>query len=289
MPILHLPTHDITYDIRGEGLPVLLLGGSGEPMIAWEFCGLVDALAESGHQVIWYAARGVAPSGCPPLPWTTGSMAEDALALLDLLGLDSVLGVGYSLGGFTLEEVVHRAPNRISGAVLLASAGAHASKAGVIREAFITAENACAERWGEVPREFSRLTTLMTCLGGAELTDPALVSQWWELLAHQHDQWAQPHGEVGQAQVARSWVASGSSTGRAWPDVPTTLIHFEHDPLFPPDEATRLASALGDAGVRVIPEAGHGGLITRPEPTIAAILDTLATLTAARGLNEPHH
>lgn len=282
MPILHLPTHDITYDLRGEGSPVLLLGGSGEPMIAWEFCGLVDALVESGHQVIWYAARGVAPSGCPPLPWTVGSMAEDALALLDGLGIGAALGVGYSLGGFTLEELIHRAPHRISGAVLLASAGARESKAGVIREAFISAENACAERWGEVPREFSRLTTLMTCLGGVELTDPELVSQWWDMLAHQHDQWAQPHGEVGQAQVALSWVTSGSSTGRAWPAVPTTLIHFEHDPLFPPSEAPLVASVLGNAEVQVVPGAGHGGLLTRPGPTIAVILDALGTLIDAR-------
>lgn len=275
MPTLQLSTHTLAYETRGEGPPILLLGGSGEPMLAWELCGLIDALVDAGHLVIWYAARGVAPSGCPPLPWSITAMADDVSALLDHLGIDTCTGIGYSLGGFTLEELARRNPDRVAGAILMASAGTQ----GTIREAFIDAENAFAERLGEVPREFSRLMTLMTALGGPELTDRKLVAEWWDLLAHQQDQWAGPHGEVGQAQAAKSWTDQGSTTGLPWPpEVPSALVCFEYDPLFPPSEADSVASHLGDALVEIVPGTGHAGLLSQPAATIDALLRILRKL-----------
>jgi pimeloyl-ACP methyl ester carboxylesterase len=276
VPSVELTTHSLAYDTRGEGPPVLLLGGSGEPMLAWEFSGLVDALVEAGHQVVWYAARGVAPSGCPPLPWSVTSMAEDAAALLDHLGIDTCIGIGYSLGGFTLEELTRREPDRIAGAVLMASAGG----TGTVFEALIGAESALLEKHAEVPVEFSRLTTLLTSLGGPELTDPARVAEWWEMLALQHEQWAPPHGEVGQSQVAKSWTDQGGTTGLGWPDVPTAVLYFEHDPLFPPHGADQVASHLGNAAVEVVAGTGHGGLFNQPAATIEALLRLLRTLQA---------
>lgn len=272
MQTLTLPTHEIAYQVRGTGHPVLLLGGSGEPMLAWEMCGLVDELVGVGSQVIWFAARGVVPSGCPGLPWTVEDLADDAEALLDHLGLGTCTGIGYSLGGFTLEVLARRVQRRVDRAVLVASAGC----TGTIREAFIDAENALARELGSIPPAFSRLMTLMTALGGPELTDRQTVADWWELLAHQRDQWAPPHGEAGQAQVAASWVERGSSTGTPWPnDVPAAIVCFEHDPLFPPDEAAEVAPHLGNATVELVAGTGHAGLMSRPAATIDAILRVL--------------
>jgi pimeloyl-ACP methyl ester carboxylesterase len=277
MPSLELPTHALAYETRGDGDPILLLGGSGEPMLAWELCGLVDALVEVGHHVVWYAARGVAPSGCPPLPWSVTSMAEDAGALLDHLGIEACTGIGYSLGGFTLEELTRREPDRISRAVLVASAGSK----GTVREAWNDADQAFVERLGEIPAQFSRLMTLMTSLGGPELVDPELTADWWEMLADQQDLWAPPHGEVGQAQVAKSWTDRGSTIGFAWPDVPAAVVYFEHDSLFPPSEAEHVASHLGNALVEIVPGTGHAGLFNQPAATIDVLLRILRTLAPA--------
>lgn len=272
MAVLELSTHRLAYETRGVGQPVLLLGGSGEPMVAWEMSGLIDVLVGAGHRVIWYAARGVVPSGCPPLPWSVAEMAEDAAALLTHLGVESCIAIGYSLGGFTVEELARRDPNCIDLAILMGSAGT----SGTIREAFIDAENAFAAELGRVPRKFSRLMTLMTALGGPALTDERLVDQWWELLAHQESQWAPPHGEVGQAQVARSWVELGSTVGRPWPaSVAVALVHFEYDVLFPPSQAYAMTEHLRDPRVEVVPGAAHAGLLTHPEATSRAILRLL--------------
>src|SRR5690349_13118267 len=157
MPSLDLPTHTLAYETRGDGPAVLLLGGSGEPMLAWDFSGLVDALVAAGYRVVWYAARGVLPSGCPPLPWSVTSMAEDASALLDHLGIEHCSAIGYSLGGFTLEELARREPDRIGAAVLMASAGG----TGAVFRTLIDAERSLLERHGELPVEFTTPTTLL--------------------------------------------------------------------------------------------------------------------------------
>jgi pimeloyl-ACP methyl ester carboxylesterase len=274
MPSLELSTHTLVYDTRGEGPPILLLGGSGEPMLAWELCGLVDALVEVGHRVVWYAARGVAPSGCPPLPWSVTSMADDALALLDHLAIDACTGIGYSLGGFTLEELARHEPDRMAGAILVASAGSK----GTVREAWNDADRALVETLGEIPIQFSRLMTLMTSLGGPELIDSKLVAEWWDLLADQQGQWAPPHGEVGQAQVAKSWTDRGSTTGLAWPEVPAAVVYFEYDALFPPHEAEHVARHLGNALVEIVPGTGHAGLFNQSAATIDALLRVLRTM-----------
>ncbi len=276
VPTLELSTHSLVYETRGEGSPVLLLGGSGEPMVAWELCGLVDALVDVGHRVIWYAARGVAPSGCPPLPWSVTEMADDALALLDHLHVDTCTGIGYSLGGFTLQELTRREPERVAGAVLVASAGSR----GTVREAWNDADEAFVERLGEIPVQFSRLMTLMTSLGGPELVDAGLVAEWWDLLADQQAQWAAPHGEVGQAQVAKSWTDRGSTTSRPWPEVPAAIVCFEYDALFPPKEAEQVASHLGNALVEVVPGTGHAGLFNQSAATIEALLRILRAMLA---------
>ncbi|WP_257787305.1 alpha/beta fold hydrolase [Dietzia timorensis] len=271
---MSLPTHDVHYEDRGTGTPVLLLGGSGEPMIAWEFCGLVEALLSKGHRVVWFAARGVRPSGCPPLPWSLDAMADDAISLLDHLQIEQVTGIGYSLGGFTLERMALRRPERIAAAVLMASAG---GADGIVRNGFIDAENAFAKQAGQVPVHFSRLMTLMTALGGDELTNPETIKQWWELLAHQGDQWAQPHGEIGQAQVALDWKNSGGTTGSPFPDsVRISLLYFGQDSLFPAHEASAVARHLGSrTEIVTVENAGHAGLLTRPEETTDALLGLL--------------
>ena len=94
MPTLDLDSHQIEYQRQGQGTPVLLLGGSGEPMIAWEISGLVQHLVSAGHEVIWYSARGVRPSSRPSLPWTLDDLADDAIAFMDHLTKECFAAVG---------------------------------------------------------------------------------------------------------------------------------------------------------------------------------------------------
>ena len=60
---------DVTldYEVKGEGEPVLLIAGCGQPAVAWHLS-LVPALVAAGYQVATFDNRGVAPSSSPDLP-----------------------------------------------------------------------------------------------------------------------------------------------------------------------------------------------------------------------------
>ena len=57
----------LAYDVVGEGDPVLLVAGCGQPATAFTI-GLAPALADAGYRVITYDNRGVPPSSLPPPP-----------------------------------------------------------------------------------------------------------------------------------------------------------------------------------------------------------------------------
>src|SRR5919204_157242 len=95
MPELVLDDVTIAYDVFGQGDPILLLCGCGQPAFAWQF-GLVPPLTAAGYQVVTFDNRGVAPSSSPPAPYAVDDMVADTLGLLDHLGLRSVRVAGYS-------------------------------------------------------------------------------------------------------------------------------------------------------------------------------------------------
>ncbi|MFC4604221.1 alpha/beta fold hydrolase [Rhodococcus kronopolitis] len=100
---------------RGEGPPVILVGGTGMPPIAWEVSGLTAALAGNGFDVIGYASRGVVPSDAPSPQCTVADLAEDLMSLIDTLAFDQPPAlVGYSLGSFTIEHLLSTCPNKFS-------------------------------------------------------------------------------------------------------------------------------------------------------------------------------
>ncbi len=193
--------HFHTGSISDESLPVLLLGGYGEPPFAWELSGIVDALAADGTGVIWYAARGVAPSAVPPLPWTMADLVDDVVALLDDLDVERATLVGYSLGGFTAELVARTHPDRVAGVVLMGAAGVPSTTARALSAAEV--ELAAA---GGIPTSFAKLATLLTSLASTELCDEALVADWWAMLDALPQVWSSPDGEHGQAQACFEWI-----------------------------------------------------------------------------------
>jgi pimeloyl-ACP methyl ester carboxylesterase len=102
-------------DRRGDGPPVILVGGTGMPPIAWEVSGLSSALADSGFEVIAYSAPGVAPSDAPSPDCTIADLGEDLTSLIETLSRDRPPAlVGYSPGSFTIEHPLSTCPSKFS-------------------------------------------------------------------------------------------------------------------------------------------------------------------------------
>lgn len=123
--------------------PVFVDGAGGIPIAAWELGGVgpplllahatgfhalcLQALASGlagGFRVVAFDLRGHGRSGTPPLEaeadgqvpsMTWGLMAEDALAVIDALGLEGAAGFGHSCGGAVLLLAEQRRPGTLTG------------------------------------------------------------------------------------------------------------------------------------------------------------------------------
>ncbi len=111
MPIARINGHDMYYEVLGTGDPVLCMGGWGT------FChdnhgqlarGLTDR-----YQVVIFDYRGICDSNDDPtVPSTMALHADDAIGLLDHLGLRNVHLVGLvGIGACVCQEIAMRRPD----------------------------------------------------------------------------------------------------------------------------------------------------------------------------------
>ncbi|WP_198035301.1 alpha/beta fold hydrolase [Streptacidiphilus rugosus] len=89
----------LVYRELGEGRPLLLLHGLTSDAEMWFHAGFAPALAERGHRVIMPDFRGHGASARPhdAASYPRDVLTDDALALVDHLGLRA-----YDLGGYSL-------------------------------------------------------------------------------------------------------------------------------------------------------------------------------------------
>jgi pimeloyl-ACP methyl ester carboxylesterase len=105
----------------GEGSPLLLLNGYAATALDWD-PGFLAVLARS-FELICTDNRGVGDSALGDLvePLSVDSMATDAEAVLDALGIERLSVAGWSMGGFVAQALATRSPARVEALVLLAS------------------------------------------------------------------------------------------------------------------------------------------------------------------------
>lgn len=120
----YLTTDDgirLFYEEAGSGAPILFVHEFAGDHRSW--APQVRALARR-HRCITYNARGYPPSDVPPdvSQYSHIKAADDALAVLDGLGIDRAHIVGLSMGGFATLQFGLRFPERAR-SLLIAGAG----------------------------------------------------------------------------------------------------------------------------------------------------------------------
>jgi len=112
---------EIAYFDTGEGDPVLCIHGfASTAHINWTYPGWVDTLTKAGRRVIALDNRGHGGSAklYDPAQYHTTLMAEDARALLDHLGIERTVVLGYSMGSRITAFLAQRHPDRVSAAIM---------------------------------------------------------------------------------------------------------------------------------------------------------------------------
>lgn len=103
------------YEIQGRGPRLLFISGSGSDLRRPRVVG--PRLAEH-FELLEYDQRGQGQTDHPDVPCTMADYAEDAAALLDVVGWDRCLVIGVSFGGMVAQELVLRHPGCITRLVL---------------------------------------------------------------------------------------------------------------------------------------------------------------------------
>lgn len=105
----------LAYEVLGDGPALLLVQGLGYGRRGWGPA--LELLAEDFF-VVAYDNRGFGESDIPPGPYTARQLAEDAVAVLDAVGIGRAHVVGASLGGMVSQEVALGWPDRVDRLVL---------------------------------------------------------------------------------------------------------------------------------------------------------------------------
>ena len=277
---------ELCYDTFGDAgaPPILLIMGLAAQMIAWdeEFCA---GLASRGFRVIrfdnrdigrstWFdsagmpdvaAAYAAAMQGQPvAAPYLLSDMADDAIGLLDALGIESAHVVGASMGGAIGQTLAINHASRLRTLTsIMATSGARglppptAEAMAVLFKPTPTEEPAFIESY--------RQTWNVLRAGSFALDEARDGSRARQIFAR----------GLNPAGVARQFVAilaSGSRKGAlAEVRVPTLVIHGDADPLVPLACGVDTAESIPDARLLVIEGMGHALPITMWPRITAAI------------------
>ncbi len=116
MPRAKVNGINIDYEICGSGEPVIMIQGLGGPRVGWTF----QKRAFSWHyRVVLFDNRGVGRSDKPVERYTIKTMADDAIGLMDHLGIESAHVMGTSMGGMIAQELAINYPERVRKLVLV--------------------------------------------------------------------------------------------------------------------------------------------------------------------------
>ena len=254
---------DIEYDARGDGPTVLFLHAFPLGMFMWD----EQAAALGGsHRVVRFDARGF--GGTPPDdgPLTMERIADDAAALLGLLGIEKAVVAGCSMGGYAALALARRHPEKLGALVLQDTrAGADTPEARSNRAAL--AARVLAE--GASPAAEAFLPGLV---GETTHRDrPGLVGSLRERIHATSPRGIASalHGLAARPDSRPTLASIG---------VPTLVVVGEEDVLTPPAESRAMAAAIAGSRLEVIPKAGHLSNLENPGAYDAALRSFLEGL-----------
>ena len=253
----------LAVEVRGEGPAILLIHGYPLDRSIWSH----QLAALDGWTRVAPDLRGMGQSDAPDLGYSMETYAADLAVLLDLLGIDDVVLVGHSMGGYIAFEFIRRWRDRVRGLVLVDTRAEPDSAEGKKQRdlAAATAREQGAEAIAD--------TMLPNMLGATTLaSSPAVVERARSTMA------ATPVSGIVGALGAMRDRPDSTPLLPALAGLPTLVIVGDEDQATPPAQARAIADNIPGASLVVIRSAGHLPTVERPVETTDAIAGFLEAL-----------
>jgi pimeloyl-ACP methyl ester carboxylesterase len=267
----------LAYDRQGDGPAVVLL--HGWPGHRGDYRDVVPLLADHADVVI-PDLRGFGESDRhdrpPEQAYTADAQAASVLGLIEELGLERPVLVGYDVGNRVARTIALERPEIVRAMVLSPPLPG-------IGERILRSE----EFWYQPFHKLSLAEQLID--GDAAAVRTYLRHFWdhwsapgWQLPTGRFDALVDLYARPGAFTASIAWYRSGSSgvasalaerPHRITP--PTTVLWPEHDPLFPPAWSDRLGEFFDDYELHHLAGVGHFVPLEAPQAVAEATVRAL--------------
>jgi 3-oxoadipate enol-lactonase / 4-carboxymuconolactone decarboxylase len=249
-----------------EGAPVVMFANSlGTTLEMWD-----DQATSLGdrHRVLRFDTRGHGRSPVPPGPYTVDDLADDALELLDHLGIERVAFCGLSLGGAIGMTLALKAPERLERLVLCST----------------------AMQFGPPEQWHDRAATVRS--EGMDAVAPASIERWFtpdapDAVREKFDAMLRSADPDGYASCCEAIAALDLRGRLGGVRLPTLTIAATGDPVTPPTALAAIAAEIPGARSVVIDAARHIVNAEKPEfftPALTEFLDAGAGMHVRRAV-----
>ncbi|MEO6570849.1 MAG: alpha/beta hydrolase [Ilumatobacteraceae bacterium] len=253
-------------DLAGpEGAPtvVLLHGWTATADLNWFTC--YRRLAER-YRVVAFDHRGHARGLRSKRPFRLEDCADDVIAVADALGVDTLIPVGYSMGGPVAQLVWQRHRDRLDGLVLCATSAYFA---------------------GKRPERLSFMG--LTGLAALARYTPSQARDWITdqvYLQRKTDSWgpwaAEQVGLHDWRMILEAGKAIGEFSSSDWVDqidVPTSIVVTMDDPVVPLRRQTKLFEWIPGAEVFRV-QGGHDAVVANAKRFVPQLLRAIDSVVA---------
>jgi pimeloyl-ACP methyl ester carboxylesterase len=257
----------LTYDVAGDGVPLVLIHGSWGERQTWGF--VIPALAES-FRVISFDRRGHGESTAPPDVGTVHDDVADVVRLIDALGDGRANVVANSYGACIALRLAAAHPERVARMVCH-----EPPMLGVL-----DADDDGKAIADEERRKLDEVRQILERGEYAEAAEyfverVALGPGMWSELPPPLQQMFVDHAPtfLGELRDPDALAADPDSLTRV--STPALLTHGDQSPAFFAPIVERLERLLPNGRRRLLPGIGHAPQLTHPDEYASVVLDFL--------------
>ena len=254
MPTAQINGITLNYQIDGPDSAaetIVLINGLADDLESWGF--QIPALVDAGFRVLRFDNRGIGKSDAPAGAYSSRMLANDAKALVDLLGIKGFHLMGVSMGGMISEEYAIAYPGDLKSLTLACTYG----KADAFCQTMFA-------MWADLARATS-VPFVMRDVALWAFTGPFFEERPDEAAAFAEAMAALPmslEAYISQLAVIQAHDAT-DRLGQI--EVPTLVLAGEEDILIPVRLSKKLKEAIPGAAWATVP-GGHACLWESPEP-----------------------